>query len=126
MENTDNHIKHVRKLQLRHSMSSDYPKNYEITTVTKGGLHIFIRPIKPGDTLLLQRFWKVLSPKTTYYRFSSFSKKLTRDFLQWLTVIDCQRETALVAIEYTGKEKRFLGMARLTGRMGDKVAEIAV
>ena len=126
MENMTAGIKQVGESLSHKPVVGSYPEKYQVTTVTKAGIHILIRSIKPEDTLLLQKFWEVLSPKTLYYRFSSSSKKLTLDLLHWLTEIDYHREIALVAIEPIGKEKRILGTARLTGSIGDNLAEIAV
>ena len=109
-----------------HLIISAYPDEYEIKTVTKAGVHLFIRPIKPEDAPLLQELWSRLSPRTLYYRFSSPGKILSPELLVRLTQIDYDREIALIALHSTGSGDRMLGVARLNGQPGDDKAEFAI
>ncbi|MFH1090214.1 MAG: GNAT family N-acetyltransferase, partial [Pseudomonadota bacterium] len=109
-----------------HLIISPYPDEYETTAVTKNGLAIFIRPIKPEDAPLLQELWAALSTQTLYYRFSKPFVPLTPELLVRLTQIDYDREIALVALESRPMGERMLGVARLIGSPGAKVAEFAV
>jgi acetyltransferase len=109
-----------------HLIISAYPDEYETKAVTKTGVPIFIRPIKPEDAPLLQEFWSSLSPRTLYYRFSSPAKALTPELLVRLTQIDYDREIALIAMDAAGSGDRLLGVARLSGQPGDDKAEFAI
>jgi acetyltransferase len=109
-----------------HLIISAYPDEYETRAVTKTGVPIFIRPIKPEDAPLLQEFWSSLSPRTLYYRFSSPAKALTPELLVRLTQIDYDREIALIALDAAGSGDRMLGVARLTGQSGGDKAEFAI
>jgi acetyltransferase len=109
-----------------HLIISAYPDEYETKAVTKAGVHLFIRPIKPEDAPLLQELWSSLSPRTLYYRFSSPGKTLTPELLVRLTQIDYDREIALIALDATGSGDRMLGVARLNGQPGDDKAEFAI
>jgi len=98
-----------------HLIISAYPDEYETKAVTKTGVHLFIRPIKPEDAPLLQELWSSLSPRTLYYRFSSPIKKLTPELVIRFTQIDYDREISLIALDSTGSDDRILGVARLNG-----------
>jgi acetyltransferase len=109
-----------------HLIISAYPDEYETKGVTKAGVHLFIRPIKPEDAPMLQELWSSLSPRTLYYRFSSPVKKLTPELLVRFTQIDYDREIALIALDSTSAGDRMLGVARLNGQPGDDKAEFAI
>jgi acetyltransferase len=109
-----------------HLIISAYPDEYETQAVTKAGVQLFIRPIKPEDAPLLQELWSSLSPRTLYYRFSSPSKTLTPELLVRLTQIDYDREIALIALDAAGSGEKLLGVARLNGQPGDDKAEFAI
>ena len=53
----------------QHLVISSYPSQYEMETVTKGGMEIFLRPIKPEDAPLLVELFHSLSPTSVYFRF---------------------------------------------------------
>ena len=110
-----------------HLIISPYPDEYESRVRTKAGLDIFVRPIRPEDSRLLQELWSILSPRTIYYRFSRPVKELTPSLLVGFTQIDYDREMALVAImnDENGREK-MLAVARLFGQPGALLAEFAV
>jgi acetyltransferase len=109
-----------------HLIISPYPDHYETTAVTRSGIPIFIRPIKPEDAPLLQALWATLSPRSIYLRFLKTTQELTPELLVRFTQIDYDREVALVALESTPDGNRMLGVSRLLWRPGDDVAEFAV
>ena len=109
-----------------HLIISSYPDEYETTAITKTGLKLFIRPIKPEDALLLQGLWATLSSRSIYYRFSRPIEKLTPDLLARFTQIDYDREIALVALYSKGKGEKMLAVARLSGEPGADLAEFSV
>ena len=78
-----------------HLVISPYPAEDESHLVTEEGARLFIRPVRPEDAPLFQRFFKVLSPETIYYRFFSHVKELSPQMLARFTQIDYDREIAL-------------------------------
>ena len=98
-----------------------YPARYEQLWPLRGGGEYTIRPIHPGDAQLLQELVQNLSPESRYFRFVSSLRELPPTLLSRLTLIDYDREMALVAIhrervtdaqgEVTVK-KRIVGVSR--------------
>jgi acetyltransferase len=109
-----------------HLVISPYPAQYESRALTKGGLSVFIRPIKPEDAPLLVKLFNTLSPTSIYYRFFSPMKVLPHSMLARFTQIDYDREIALVALDANRREERMLGVARVMGDPDGKRAEFAV
>ena len=98
-----------------------YPARYEQLWPLRGGGEYTIRPIHPGDAQLLQELVQNLSAESRYFRFVSSLRELPPPMLSRLTLIDYDREMALVAIhrervadaqgEITVK-KRIVGVSR--------------
>jgi acetyltransferase len=57
-----------------------------------------IRPIHPDDADMLQTFVRSLSPESRYFRFASAMPELPARMLARFTLIDYDREMALVAV----------------------------
>jgi acetyltransferase len=109
-----------------HLAISPYPNHYEVTTTTKGGLEIFIRPIKPEDEPLLVELFHALSQESIYFRFFTPLRSLSHKTLAYLTQIDYARDVVLVALEKKEEDERILGVCRLTRIPGTARAEAAV
>jgi acetyltransferase len=109
-----------------HLIISSYPDEYEFTAITKTGIRLFIRPVKPEDAPLLQELWSTLSSRSLYYRFLSPVRELAPDLLVRFTQIDYDREVALVALETTDRGERMLGVARLMSAPGSDTAEYSI
>lgn len=75
-----------------------YPARYEQIWPLRGGGEYTIRPIHPDDAQMLQDLVQNLSPQSRYFRFVSSLKELPPSMLSRLTLIDYDREMALVAI----------------------------
>jgi acetyltransferase len=110
----------------QHLVISPYPNEYEKTLVSRGGVPLRIRPIKPEDAPLLVDLFRVLSPRSIYYRFFRPLKEIPADLLARFTQIDYDRDVALVAIDQSGAEERMLGVSRLVGDPDGTQAEFAV
>jgi len=110
----------------RHLVISPYPDQYEVTTRTREGMDIFIRPIKPEDAPLLMEFFNGLSRESIYYRFFSPLKTLPKKMLARFTQVDYDRDMALVAMEQSQPEEKILGVARLMSKAGGIEPEFAV
>jgi acetyltransferase len=75
-----------------------YPASYEREWPMKGGGLYTIRPIQPDDAQMLQAFVKGLSAESRYFRFVSTMPELPKPMLARYTLIDYDREMALVAV----------------------------
>jgi acetyltransferase len=109
-----------------HLVISPYPSHYEWRLATRGGLEVFVRPVKPEDAPLLVELFNILSPTTIYYRFFSPLKALPPDMLARFTQIDYDRDVCLVALETTGTVERMLGIARFMSDPDVTKAEFAI
>lgn len=109
-----------------HLVISPYPNQYEMTTVTKGGQKVFIRPIRPEDAPALTDFHSTLSDRSIYFRFCHPVKKLTPDMLVRFTQVDYDREVALVAFEADSNREQIIAVARTINSLDGLSAELAV
>lgn len=81
-----------------HLAISPYPAHYSQRWPMPGGGEYLLRPIRPDDAQMLQDLVQQLSAESRYFRFVSNSPKLSPAMLARLTLIDYDREMALVAI----------------------------
>ncbi len=109
-----------------HLVISPYPGHLEMDIVTKSGLKIFVRPIKPEDAPLLDEFFHTLSPRTIYFRFFRPLKSLSYEMLARFTQIDYDRDVVLIALDQRGADGKILGVVRLMGDPDVTRAEFAV
>ena len=75
-----------------------YPSRYEQVWPLKGGGDYTVRPVHPDDASMLQEFVRKLSPESRYFRFVSSMQELPATMLSRFTLIDYDREMALVAV----------------------------
>jgi acetyltransferase len=75
-----------------------YPASQEREWPMKGGDLYTLRPIRPDDADMLQAFTRSLSDESRYYRFASAMHELPARMLARYTLIDYDREMALVAV----------------------------
>jgi len=75
-----------------------YPSAYEREWPMKGGGLYTIRPIQPDDADMLQAFVRGMSQESRYFRFASTMPELPARMLARYTLIDYDREMALVAV----------------------------
>ncbi|MBT0571581.1 bifunctional acetate--CoA ligase family protein/GNAT family N-acetyltransferase [Curvibacter sp. CHRR-16] len=75
-----------------------YPSQYERTWPLSGGGECTVRPVHPDDAQMLQAMVKNLSDESRYFRFASTIKELPPSMLARFTLIDYDREMALVAV----------------------------
>jgi acetyltransferase len=80
-----------------------YPARYEQVWPLRGGGEYTVRPIHPDDAQMLQELVHGLSPESRYFRFVSSLTELPPSMLARFTLIDYDREMALVAVY---KERR--------------------
>ncbi len=75
-----------------------YPASQEREWPMKGGGLYTIRPIQPDDADMLQAFVRGMSEESRYFRFASTMPELPARMLARYTLIDYDREMALVAV----------------------------
>jgi acetyltransferase len=75
-----------------------YPASQEQQWPLKGGGLYTIRPIHPDDAEMLQALVRGLSPEARWFRFASHMPELPVRMLARYTLIDYDREMALVAV----------------------------
>jgi len=75
-----------------------YPARHEQEWPLRGGGQYTIRPIHPNDAQMLQDLVQHLSPESRYSRFVSSMRELPPSMLARFTLIDYDREMALVAV----------------------------
>jgi len=75
-----------------------YPSNQEREWPMKGGDLYTIRPVAPTDANMLQEMVRNLSAESRYFRYVSAMHELPPGMLARFTLIDYDREMALVAI----------------------------
>ena len=109
-----------------HLVISPYPSQYETTAVTKGGLDILLRPIRPEDAPLHKELFETLSPQSVYFRFLSTLKALSPDMLARYTQVDYDREIALVAVQAREQSERLLGVGWVVSGPDSTTGEFAI
>jgi acetyltransferase len=75
-----------------------YPARFEQVWPLPGGGEYTVRPIHPDDANMLQDLMHHLSPESRYFRFISSITELPPTMLARFTLIDYDREMALVAV----------------------------
>jgi acetyltransferase len=96
-----------------------YPTRHEREWPLKGGGSAVVRPIHPDDADLLQAFVRGLSPESRWFRFASHMPELPARMLARYTLIDYDREMALIAVVKVAEGspgavggQRMIGVAR--------------
>jgi acetyltransferase len=87
-----------RATDYHHLSILPYPARYEKTLPMRGGGEYTIRPIHPDDAQMLKKLVSELSPESRYFRFVSSMAELPPSMLARFTLIDYDREMALVAV----------------------------
>ncbi|MBW8744051.1 MAG: bifunctional acetate--CoA ligase family protein/GNAT family N-acetyltransferase [Sphingomonas sp.] len=82
-----------------------YPARFEQVWPLSGGGEVTVRPVRPDDAQMLQDLVRGLKPESRYFRFASAIQELPPGLLARLTLIDYDREMALVAV-YTERTAR--------------------
>jgi len=75
-----------------------YPSDQESEWPMRDGNRYKIRPLHPHDAEMLQTLVRNLSPESRYFRFISSMRELPERMLARFTLIDYDREMAMVAI----------------------------
>ena len=75
-----------------------YPASFQKDVVLENGQIIKVRPIRPEDAEIEQRFVRGLSEETRYFRFMRMLNELSPEMLVRFTQIDYDREMAFIAL----------------------------
>lgn len=112
-----------------------YPADREMEWPLRDGRHYVIRPLHPHDAEMLQDMVKNLSPESRYFRFASTLRELSERMLARFTLIDYDREMALVAI-YTERNpkddgsftesERIIGVSRYVTNPDKRTCEFSL
>jgi acetyltransferase len=86
-----------------------YPARWEAVWPLAGGGEVEVRPIRPDDAQMLQALVMGVSAESRYMRFVSALSELPAPMLARLTLIDYDREMALVAVQ----GERIVGVSRI-------------
>ncbi len=98
-----------------------YPANHSEIVPLHGGGEYMVRPIRPDDAEMLRDMVRDLSPESRYFRFVSSRADLPPTMLARFTLIDYDREMALVAVlrergtgeaGHEGERERVIGVSR--------------
>ncbi|HET6787946.1 MAG TPA: GNAT family N-acetyltransferase, partial [Aquabacterium sp.] len=95
-----------------------YPARYEQVWPLRGGGEYTVRPIHPDDAQMLQDLVQGLSSESRYFRFVSAMTELPPTMLARFTLIDYDREMALVAVHKersAGEDGEMVETARIIG-----------
>ena len=95
-----------------------YPAQYEQLWPLRGGGEYTVRPVQPDDAQMLQDLVQGLSKESRYFRFVSSMHELPPAMLARFTLIDYDREMALVAVHKTrtaGVDGEILETERIVG-----------
>ncbi len=84
--------------QYGHLSILPYPSRHEQPWPMRGGGMVLVRPIHPDDAQMLQALVELVSPESRFNRFASHFRSLPPSMLARFTLIDYDREMALVAV----------------------------
>jgi len=104
--------------QYNHLAILPYPSRYEQLWPLPDGSEYTVRPVHPDDANMLQEFVRQLSPESRYFRFVSSMQELPATLLSRFTLIDYDREMALVAVcrePHTGADGVSTEVTRIVG-----------
>lgn len=104
-----------------------YPAGLEREWPLKGGGLYTVRPIHPGDAEMLQALVRGLSPESRFFRFASSLPELPLKMLARFTLIDYDREMALVAVmRGAAGAERIIGVSRFVTNPDGTSCEFAL
>jgi succinyl-CoA synthetase alpha subunit/GNAT superfamily N-acetyltransferase len=95
-----------------HLVIRPYPCALECRVRTVKGLPLFIRPVRPGDELLVEKLFQSLTPQSVFFRFFSNKGKIIPARLRRMTRVDYDREIVLAAL-LLPEEEVMVGMVRV-------------
>lgn len=122
---------HTKPEELPRPAIRPYPLQYVDTWMTKDGIPLTIRPIRPEDEPLMVEYHKKLSERSVYMRYlhpMALDQRISHERLSRICFIDYDREMALVA-EYHHPQtnaREIVGVGRLSKHFGTQEGEYAI
>ncbi|MBX2857350.1 MAG: bifunctional acetate--CoA ligase family protein/GNAT family N-acetyltransferase [Cellvibrionaceae bacterium] len=95
-----------------HTAIHPYPSHVKYHERFADGRDYVIRPIRPEDADIERRFVDNLSEQAKYFRFMHVFKEITPEMLARFTLIDYEREMALVAVVGEAAQQEIIGVCR--------------
>lgn len=102
------------------------PPDIRHTLRVDDGTVVTLRPIRPEDREIEDRFVRELSEDSRYFRFLAALKELTPRQLDRFTNPDFPRELALIATVVESGSETEIGVARYAASGSDGAAEFAI
>jgi acetyltransferase len=120
----------VRKPEAGHERAGrfairPYPVELECE-IEHRGEHLNIRPIRPTDEALLQRFVRHLTAEDIRLRFFGPIREMTHEMAARLSQIDYDRDMAFLLLDGPKDREELLGVGRLAAEPGFEQAEFAL
>ncbi len=103
-----------------------YPAHLVHNIQLNDGTDITIRPIRPEDAEIEQKFVSELSNETKYFRFMNYLQELSQEMLVRFTQIDYYNEMALIAVTSDGSDEEQIAVARYMTLPDKKSCEFAL
>jgi acetyltransferase len=103
-----------------------YPRHLVRQLQLNDGTDIVIRPIRPEDAEMEDRFVRELSAESRYFRFMNQLQELSQEMLVRFTQIDYHNEMALVAVATVDGKDEQIGVARYTTNLDKTSCEFAL
>ncbi len=114
----------------QHLAIRPYPAGVAQWLSLRDGTLCSLRAIRPDDAPMLQALVASLSPESRYNRFAATLTELSPAMLARFTLIDYDREMALVAVRAAAPDgsepERIVGVSRYTLNPGGRSAEFAL
>lgn len=118
-------LSYVYKDQILTPEEAVYPEDLETIMVTKGGMELTVRPIRPTDEEMLSDMFYDLSDQTIINRFFSMLKSMPHRKLQQFCCVDYKEEMSLVALTQDGPRQKIVGLGSFHLNPATHRAEIA-
>ena len=103
-----------------------YPAHLEKNLQLDDGTDIVIRPIRPEDAQMEDKFVRELSDEAKYFRFMNSLQELSQEMLIRFTQIDYHNEMALIAVVPTDNGDEQVGVARYSTNVDKTSCEFAL
>jgi acetyltransferase len=103
-----------------------YPRHLVRQLQLNDGTDIIIRPIRPEDAEMEDRFVRELSAESRYFRFMNQVQELSQEMLVRFTQIDYHNEMALIAVATVDGKEEQIGVARYTTNLDKTSCEFAL
>ncbi len=116
--------KAVAQMPCAHFAIRPYPREWERHVALPDGRVVLVRPVRPEDEGLYERFFQHVSKDDMRLRFFGAVKDTGHAFIARLTQIDYGRAMALLAIEQASGE--LMGVVRLHSDPDHRTGEYAI